>query len=395
MKKSVNFYKGNFGLERETLRVDAQGHLAQTPHPFGDDPHITRDFCENQIELITPVCGGVADAVKSLGELAAAADRKLAENGERIWLYSNPPRFETEADIPIAAFGGEQSSKRDYRENLQRRYGKRLMLFSGVHFNFSFADELISEWHAESPLSLRRFKDELYLRLYRQISRYSWLMVMLTAASPYYDISLDGDHLAGTKLSPYSSMRNSVRGYWNEFTPLLDHSSLKAFTDGIAGYVRKGMLFSASELYLPVRLKPRGVNTLEGLAQGGVDHIELRMFDLDPLTETGVDEKMLDFAHLLMLWLLTLDDCEFDHAEQSAAWQAHKNAALYDLSGVTVDGVDIRLRAAQVLDEMESFFSGDSHAHKIISYARDRLKNRLCRRISAEDIYGSSAETAR
>ena len=56
MEKSKYYYAGKFGIERETLRVDSQGKLAQTPHPFGSDEHITRDFCENQIELITPVC---------------------------------------------------------------------------------------------------------------------------------------------------------------------------------------------------------------------------------------------------------------------------------------------------------------------------------------------------
>ena len=43
------FYKGKFGLERETLRVDINGRLAQTPHPFTEDGNITRDFCENLV----------------------------------------------------------------------------------------------------------------------------------------------------------------------------------------------------------------------------------------------------------------------------------------------------------------------------------------------------------
>ena len=46
-----HLFEGKFGIERETLRVNSFGRLAQTPHPFGNDPHITRDFCENQIEL--------------------------------------------------------------------------------------------------------------------------------------------------------------------------------------------------------------------------------------------------------------------------------------------------------------------------------------------------------
>ena len=298
---------GGFGLERETLRVDASCKLAQTPHPFDDDEHITRDFCENQIELITPVCPSVDAAVASLGELDAKARAILAQQGEQIWLYSNPPHFETDVEIPIARFCGIHTNKRNYREALERRYGKRLMLYSGIHFNFSFSEEQLHAYNTENA-DFRVFKDAFYLRLYKQLFRHSWLIVLLTAASPVYDLSLDGDGLTGTASEQYSSLRNSERGYWNQFVPLLDHANLRTFTDGIQAYVNKGLLFSASELYLPIRLKPRGENTLENLAKNGVDHIELRMFDLNPLKPLGIDPDDLKFAHLLILYLASLPD---------------------------------------------------------------------------------------
>lgn len=46
---------GEFGLERETLRVTQDGHMAHTPHPFPNDPNIVKDFCENQTEINTGV----------------------------------------------------------------------------------------------------------------------------------------------------------------------------------------------------------------------------------------------------------------------------------------------------------------------------------------------------
>ena len=50
---------GSFGIEREGLRVTENGRLAQTDHPeiFGsklDNPYITTDFSESQIEVVTP-----------------------------------------------------------------------------------------------------------------------------------------------------------------------------------------------------------------------------------------------------------------------------------------------------------------------------------------------------
>lgn len=58
--------KGNFGLEKESLRVDENGFLSHTRHPFPDDDHIVRDFCENQTEINTPVTHSPAEAVASL-----------------------------------------------------------------------------------------------------------------------------------------------------------------------------------------------------------------------------------------------------------------------------------------------------------------------------------------
>ena len=47
--------QAEFGIERESLRVNTDGRLAQTPHPFERHKNIDRDFCENQIEIIGDV----------------------------------------------------------------------------------------------------------------------------------------------------------------------------------------------------------------------------------------------------------------------------------------------------------------------------------------------------
>ena len=72
-----HLYSGSFGLERETLRVDRKGRLSQIAHPFGDDAHISRDFCENQVEIITPPTDSPHNAVESLHALHRKAAAKL------------------------------------------------------------------------------------------------------------------------------------------------------------------------------------------------------------------------------------------------------------------------------------------------------------------------------
>ncbi len=377
-------YSGGFGLERETLRVDAENHLAQTLHPFGDDNYITRDFCENQLELITPVCNSIDEVIASLETLHQKAEKILSEQGEHIWLYSNPPHFNSEQEIPIARFSGEQSFKQNYREALEKRYGKRLMLFSGVHFNFSFSEALLHQWHQEqkNAVSFEAFRDKLYLNLYQQLFLHGYVLVLLTAASPVYDKSLDGDGLSGAVRSEYASLRNSRRGYWNQFIPVLDYTNLHTFGEGIQEYIRKGLLFSVSELYLPVRLKPKGENTLASLVQNGVDHIELRMFDLNPLYPLGVNRNDLFFAHLLILYLAQQEEILLTPEQQEQAVRNHQNAALYYPDSILTENT------LRLLDRMLVCFADNTEALSVIEYQKQKLTHkRFCEQIRSENFY--------
>ncbi len=387
--KNELIYKGYFGLERETLRVDSEGRLAQTLHPFEENGEITRDFCENQIELVTPVCNSIDGVMTELERLDKQVRKRLDRVGEKLWIYSNPPHFESEDDIPVADFTGEHSGKRVYREQLEKRYGKRLMLFSGIHFNLSFDDEYLHSICGGSDFD--EFKKSFYLRLYKQLSRHSWLPLLLTAASSVYDRSLFKDGDSGAVTGRYASVRSGEKGYWNSFLPTLNFDSLPAFVDSIKSYVDSGTLFSASELYMPIRLKPKGENTLDSF-KNGISHIELRMFDLNPLEPLGINADDLRFAHLLAVYLSEQPDFDYTEELQHQAIINHRNAALFDLDGVQIDGVLILDRAAQILDLMSERFAEMSDALKVIEYEKMKLQNRLCERVKADDIYGTEGD---
>lgn len=365
MIKDEYIEKSCFGIERETLRVNSENRLSQTPHPFSED-ELSRDFCENQLEIITPVCKSIDEAVNSLKALSLKAKKYLNEIDEKLWIYSNPPHIENEDEIPVAEYTGIQSFKHDYRIKLWHRYGKRLMLFSGIHFNMSFSDEYFENCKID--------KNEFYLHLLKQSTLHSWLLVMLTAASPVYDKSLDGDGENGLVISEYSSLRNSERGYWNQFVPVLDYSSLHSYCESIQMYIDKGALFSEGELYVPVRIKNKGENSLEKLIKNGIDHIELRMFDLNPLAEEGVFGQDLKFAYYFMAYLSSLPDFEFTPKLQLEAVQNHKNAARYNLSDVKIDGENILSAAEKILLDMKKYYSSNKKALSSIEYELAKLE---------------------
>lgn len=382
-----NMYKGSFGIEKESLRVQKDGFLSHSAHPFGNNPHIDRDFCENQVEIVTDVFDDTSAVFNQLSELHNTVVNKLKnlETGSEIlWLFSNPPYVKGESDIPIASFKGSLKGKEIYRKYLAEKYGKKKMLFSGIHFNFSFADELIEYGFEESKMkSFADYKNKLYLELAKKMTKYSWLIVYLTAASPIMDGSYFDDSAIGKDVvTPFSSARCSEIGYWNEFTPILNYDNLKSYVADIQQYIDNGLLKSASELYYPIRLKPLGANSIENLENTGVNHIELRMLDLNPLSPVGIFKEDMDFLHMLILYLASLEDEDFSENEQIRAIKNVKQAAKYDDENtlISFDGEKIPLKSAafNVLCDMRKFFEkyNQDKALNIIDYQKNKITDK-------------------
>ncbi len=357
------FRKGEFGLEKESLRVTEEGNLSHTSHPFLNDAKIDRDFCENQVEMITGVQYSTEDVYEELASIHRRVVLTLSEldsGAEYLWPFSNPPYVLGEKDIPIAAFEGELSQKQRYREYLAKKYGKKKMLFSGIHFNFSFPEALLkADFHQQTLADFQDYKNRLYLDLAGKVLEYSWLIVYLTAASPVFDGSyVKTDSLDESIVSRYSSPRCSEIGYWNQFLPVLDFTTLEGYINSIQSYVDDGQLQAASELYYPVRLKPRGLNTLENLKEKGINHIELRMFDLNPLSDIGIDPRDLEFVFLLLTYLAVCPSKTVVASEQIVAIRNMKNAARLDDEQIRIEmdwntTKPVKQAALDVLEEME------------------------------------------
>ena len=375
--------KGNFGLEKESLRVDEDGFLSHTSHPFPNDDHIVRDFCENQTEINTSVVHSAEEAVQALVKYDRQIQKTLKHLPQReyLWPFSNPPYIRNEADIPVAHFFGEQAGKTEYREYLSDRYGRYKMAFSGIHVNYSFDEALLREDFALSgEPDFGEYRNQLYVVLAEKAAAYGWLLVAVTAASPLLDSSfVEKGKFDTDTFNGMASTRCSEMGYWNYFAPIFDYSNIRAYADSIQRYVDDGLLRFPTELYYPVRLKPRGLNNLNTLREHGVDHIELWMFDLNPLVPGGIDGRDLSFAQLFLVWLASTPRKFLSTKAQVQAVQNFKNAAHYDLKTVKIvppDGeVDSVANAAlKVLDRMAEFY-GDfpDSVQEILEFEREKF----------------------
>lgn len=372
---------GGFGLEKESLRVNLEGYLSHVEHPFLGNPYIDRDFCENQVEMITDACDSCDKAYREMEIIHKQTVKSLytLETGREIlWPFSNPPFVKGESDIPVATFEGEQKAKEVYRQYLATKYGKKKMLFSGIHVNYSFDNVLLEqEYQYHSNLSFQEFKNQLYLELAQKIVYYIWMIVYLTAASPILDDSYEKDMTASI-YHDLGSARCSEIGYWNDFVPILQYDSVEAYVDSIQKYVDDGMLQAASELYYPVRLKPKGINNNENLRQNGINHIELRVFDLNPFSPIGIIKEDLRFVNLFIIYLMSLEKINLTENMQKQAISNEKAAARYDDSKIFIDDTNIKDKTLSILNDMENYFD-DETSKATIRYQKKQTQSPICR----------------
>ena len=161
------------GIEKESLRVTADGMLVQSAHPVKlgsalTHPTITTDYSEALIELITPVSRSIDELFSNLDEVHRFTYSHLGE--ERLWNQSMPCRLPvTDNDIPIAWYGTSNvgTLKHVYRRGLAIRYGKAMQCIAGVHYNFSLPPALWAQLKKQDQdtRSEQQYQSERYFAL--------------------------------------------------------------------------------------------------------------------------------------------------------------------------------------------------------------------------------------
>ena len=118
---------GRKGVEKESLRATYAGDIAQTRHPEAlgaplTDEHITTDFSESLIELVTPPFGEAWELLQYLCDIHQFVYRHLED--ELLWATSMPCAIDGDASIPLAQFGSSNVGrmKTIYRHGLGVRW---------------------------------------------------------------------------------------------------------------------------------------------------------------------------------------------------------------------------------------------------------------------------------
>jgi len=354
LEKNPHVLKGIMrGLERETLRVNADGTLATTGHPeqLGatlTHKWITTDFAEALLEFITPVDGDIDHMLTVLRDVHRYTVRNLGD--ERLWPLSMPCYIENGQDIELAQYGTSNIGrlKTLYREGLKNRYGALMQTISGVHYNFSLP---MAFWQAKCGSTDKEAVSDGYFRLIRNYYRFGWVIPYLFGASPAICSSfLQGKPTTlpfektegGMYYLPYAtSLRLSDLGYTNKSqsnlgitfndlegyvaalkgaikTPSADYEKMGLTKDGKHLQINTNILQIENELYAPVRPKRvtrSGEAPSDALLRGGIEYIEVRSLDINPFSAVGVDEQQVRFLDLFMVWCVLADAPEMSSDE--------------------------------------------------------------------------------
>src|SRR6516162_8083096 len=389
---------GRKGVEKESLRVRPDGTLASTPHPAAlgsalTDEHITTDYSEALIELVTPAFTHSWELLQYLLDLHQFVYRHLGD--ELLWATSMPCAIESDAQIPLARYGSSHIGrmKTVYRNGLGLRYGRMMQAISGVHFNYSFPLPFWEMWAAVRGAAGhgQPFVSACYFDLLRNYRRYGWLVLYLFGVSPVVCKSfLRGrrfgleDFGGGTAFAPHAtSLRMSDVGYRNRnqaglsvsvnnleeyvhdltraiTTPYPPYESLGVEVNGEWRQLNANILQIENEYYSfirPKRVARSGERPTKALRRAGVEYVEVRALDVSAFDPVGVNQNKLRFLEAFLALCLLKESAPIDDSEQGKLDANHVTVARRGRErGLMLwrDGHDVSMHewARELLDSM-------------------------------------------
>lgn len=343
------------GIEKESLRVDVNGHLSQRPHPDSlgsalTNRFITTDFSEALLEFVTPACANTWETLRFLCDIHQFTYEHLDE--ELLWIASMPCGISDDAEIPLARYGTSNvgQMKTIYRRGLGHRYGRLMQTIAGVHFNYSLPESFWPNYQAivGDDRDEEEFRSAQYLGLVRNFQRLGWLVLYLFGSSPAMCKSfgrgaeLDMPSLnADTWYEPFgTSLRMSDLGYSNQ-----NQAQISISLNGLDDYIRdlRGAIktpepayegigvkvdgeyrqLSANRLQIeneyyssirPKRVARSGERPTAALRRGGIEYVEIRSLDININDPAGVNQNTMRFIEVFLIYCLLEDSPPLDEA---------------------------------------------------------------------------------
>lgn len=296
--------KFNIGVEIEKLRCTKEGKISKTRHPsiFGDrmkNNFITTDFGEAQMEIRTPICNNIEECYLKLEEITNVVIDEIHKNDELLWPYSMPCILPKAEEFVFGDYG-EYKEETKYEMDLYEKYGHKMHCMSGVHINFSLNKNFFNYIKSKNT-NLPKITDEAYLKIMRQFMEKAWMLIYFFGATP---MQCEDD------IESAISIRNSYKhGFKNRKLIDIDFNSRINYAKSIQKNIDAGNLLSARELYIPIRAKSENKNNvIQDLLESEINHIEIRLCDINPFDKCGISKKDLEFSVAFLFYCLLSEE---------------------------------------------------------------------------------------
>ena len=416
----------NRGIEKESLRITPDGHLSQQPHPAAlgsalTHPFITTDYSEALVELVTPTFETIDEVLNHLELLHKIVYHHIED--ELLWVNSLPCLLGDESAIPIAQFGTSNIGrmKHVYRRGLDVRYGRRMQIIAGIHYNISVPAKFWQALGISDNGSDDTNVSNAYMAGIRNFHHHCWLLFYLFGASPAACKSFfPGSESCG--LSQFethtvyarsgTSLRMSNYGYRNPVQSeiRIDQNSVEKYietlidtiTTPFPAYEKYGvksngdyvqlntnLLQIENEYYSVIRPKRR-TKPMEkptyALRERGVEYLEIRCLDLDPYEPTGISKVQAQFLDLFITFCL-LNPSPPLKQEHYPIISANKDATVLNGRNPDLtlnrngDHVSLKTWGLEILDKLEAIAelfdqeSGTDSYQQAIRSQRAKLEN--------------------
>ena len=249
-----------FGMEKETLLFNKD----YTPYKINKDifdKNATVDFSDHQIELISNVENSIEELHYNMNELV----NKKYPHDAIVWPLSSP------TNLLEYSLTNDEELDTAYNGYLVDKYGKEMMLISGIHFNVS------------------EFKSDI-LDMYKKLYVFSPLITQFFSFSPKI------------KENCISNRNTCELGFYNDCTFDINTNSIEEFEKSIDMAINCGHLESRRELYTRIRIKNN-------------EYLELRFLDLNPFYQLGISYEQMKLLEIFIEYIDSITIEDFDYRD--------------------------------------------------------------------------------
>ncbi|MGN1283384.1 MAG: glutamate--cysteine ligase [Limosilactobacillus sp.] len=306
---NAKMFACRFGLEVKKHRVLTNGRASRYPYPVNlrsrrHNLYLNSGYTDDMLDFETEPVVGSKRAVRHLKALEQIMIAHLHED-ERLWPLSMAPAPLYQNDLDFLKTDFSKPWDQANHDYLGKKYGIAQEILGDVHVNFSLDNDLVKElyqrFYTDRYTSQTDFQNHLYFKLAQRFYLYQWLFTYLFGASP---VTEDMPQSFPDDLQlPVRSLRCSNYGDDNLATEQVTYASLEEHFNQLQKYIDNGNFYSLKEFFGPVRMRRHNHdnNDLMGLLKNGINYLEFRNFDLDPLSRTGISDDTINFLELLLL----------------------------------------------------------------------------------------------